>query len=150
MAGRRRKGRSTTLQVVTRELSYLFVIVAAIYSIQNPPRFVGLFFIEPHIRVLATTVWVTMAILGSVMVMLGYFFKLHNLEKGGISIVVTAASLLAILGIYFDTSPASTLLSLLLVAFSFSQVNRYYEVAREEIQADFATEIIKQSRGDAQ
>ena len=78
MAESRRERRNTTIQVVTRELSYLFVIVAAIYSIQNPPRFVGLFFIEPHIRVLATTVWVTMAILGSTMVMFGYFFKLHN------------------------------------------------------------------------
>ena len=150
MAELRRKGGVTTLQVVTRELSYLFVIVAAIYSIQNPPRFVGLFFIEPHIRVLATTVWVTLAISGSVMVMFGHFFKLHNLEKGGISILVTVTLLLAVLGIYFDTSPASTLLSLLLLAFSFSQANRYCEVTREEIQADFATEIIKQGRGDKQ
>lgn len=148
MAESRRKRRNTTIQVVTRELSYLFVIIAAIYSIPNPPRFIGLFFIEPHIRVLASIVWITMAILGASMVMFGYFFKLHNLEKGGISIVITASAPLAILGIYFDTSSASTLLSILLLAFCFSQVNRYYEVTREEIRADFATEIIKQNRGD--
>ena len=139
---------NSALQIATRELSYLFVVIAAIYSIPNPPRVVGLIFVNPDIRTLASTTWISMAIIGSLMVILGYFYKLHNLEKGGISIVATVAATLAVLGIYVDTSSTSTLLSILLLAFSFSQANRYYEVTREEVQADFATEMIKQTRGD--
>jgi hypothetical protein len=143
-----RKKINSVLQVVFRELSYLFVIIAALYSIRNPPRSVGVLFIDPDIRVIATTSWISMAILGSLLVMVGYYLKLHSLEKIGISLVVSVAATLAAMGIYFDNSTTNTLLSILLLAFSFSQINRYFEVSDEERRADFVSEIIKQSWKD--